>query len=275
MNIRLKRRTWWKLLAAAAFTFLAIGGSLFGYIKWKYPYGMSHCCIAGMGLDLRCYAMDHDGRFPAGGDSPEASLSLLYSNYTGAYWLRGKTVPLEVAQAALAKNGKLGPDSCGWHYVEGLTEADDPQLAILWDKVGLGHNGQHMKGGGHEVAFVDGSHQFISGTRWPEFLETQKQLLAKRDAKAKQGLPALTAKIRFPDGKEVSEYDGSYKLSRGSGSESGTGLLLRWMRFYESDGPCTLRLELPREHLRSKPVTVQVTSNRVAPEAIIFQMEPY
>jgi len=56
----------------------------------------------------------------------------------GRLLVTGKTVPIEVAQAALARYGKLGPDSCGWHYVEGLTEADDPEIAILWDKVGLG-----------------------------------------------------------------------------------------------------------------------------------------
>ena len=279
MNVGSKRRSWWKLLAGVVIVLAAIGISLFGYMKWKFPYGWSHCCIKGMGLSLRTYAMDHDGRFPAGGDAPEASLSLLYSNYVDAYTLRGKTVPLAVAQAALAKDGKLGPDSCGWHYVEGLTEADDPQIAILWDKVGLGHNGERLKRGGHEVAFADGSGQVISGARWPEFLENQRQLLAKRDEQAKKGVPALTGKIRFPDGTEVAEYDGPYKLyrnsRRASGSESGGRLKLRWMRFYGSDGPCTLTLELPGKHLRSKPVTVQVSAGRVTPDAIVFEMEPY
>jgi hypothetical protein len=275
MNAEPKRRIWWKLPAGVAIILLAIGASLFGYMKWKYPYGMSHCCIAGMGLDLREYAMDHGGRFPVGGDTPEASLSLLYSNYTDAYWLRGKTVPLGVAQAALAKAGKLGPDSCGWHYVAGLTEADDPRIAILWDKVGLGHNGERMAGGGHEVAFVDGSHQFIPGTKWPEFLRQQKQLLAQRDERAQQGLPALTGRIRFPDGMEVSEYNGLYTLYQGSGSESSNRIKLEWMRFYAPDGPCTLTLELTGRHLRSKPVTVQVASGRVTPDTIIFEMQPY
>ena len=228
-----------------------------------------------MSLSLVTYAEDHGGRFPAGGDTPEASLSLLYSNLVNAYTLRGKTVPVEVAQAALARDGKLGPDSCGWHYVEGLTEADDPEIAMLWDKVGLGHNGARLQRGGHEVAFVDGSTQIIRGAKWPEFLERQKKLLAQRDERAKQGLPALAGKIRFPDGTEVSQYDGHYTLSRGSGRESGRGLEMRWFRFYESDGPCTLTLELPDKHLRSKPVTVRVSSGRVTPDTIVFEMEPY
>ena len=138
-----------------------------GYIKWHYPYGPSHCCIGGLCTALRCYALDHNGKFPAGGGTPEASLSLLFGNYVDAYTLRGKTVPPNVTQAALRETGKLGPDSCGWHYVEGLTDSDDAQIAILWDKVGLGHNGERIKGGGHEVCYLDGSHRFIRASKWP------------------------------------------------------------------------------------------------------------
>lgn len=279
MNVKMKHRTWWNLLAGGVIALAAIGGSVVGYWKWKYPYGWSHCCITVMGLSLRTYAMDHGGRFPTGGETPEASLSLLYSNYENAHTLRGKAVPLEVAQAALARNGKLGPDSCGWHYVEGLTEADDPEIAILWDKSSLDHNGGRVRGGGHEVAFVDGSSRYVSGARWPEFLKRQEQLLAQRDERAKQALPALTARICFPDGKEVSDYEGAYTLYISSESQSGTESSirteLRWMRFQQPDGPCTLTLELPDKRLRSKPVQVQVSSRRVTPDAIVFEMEPY
>jgi len=275
MTAEPKRRLWPKVLAAAVIMLAAMGLSLFGYIKWKYPYRMSHCCAKSMGLALRTYALDHGGRFPAGGDTPEASLSLLYSNYVDAYTLRGKTVRLEVAQAALARNGKLGPESCDWHYVEGLTDTDDPQIAILWDKVGLGHNGERLKWGGHSVVLVDGSEQHVSGAKWPEFLQQQKQLLAQRSEREKQGLPALTGKIRFPDGTEVSEYDGPYKLYREWGSESGIRLKLEWMRFDASNGPTTLPLELPSRHLRSKPVHLQISSGRVTPDAVVFEMEPY
>lgn len=157
-----------------------------GYMKWRFPYGWSHCCIAGLGTALRIYALDHNGHFPTGGDTPEASLGLLYSNYVDAYTLRGKTVPLRVTEAALRQNGKLGPDSCGWHYVEGLPESDSPQIAIVWDKVGLGHNGERIKVGGHEILYLDGSHRVISALKWPEFLEEQKQLHAQRVSTAKQ-----------------------------------------------------------------------------------------
>jgi hypothetical protein len=126
------------------------------------------------------YAREHNGFFPAGGPTPEASLSFLYTNGLSAMVLRGKTVPLKVTQAALVKDGVLGPESCGWHYVEGLKDMDDPNIAIVWDKVGLNHNGRRFKGGGHEVIRLDGSTHYVSGPVRPKFLEDQKQLLATR-----------------------------------------------------------------------------------------------
>jgi hypothetical protein len=132
-----KRLAVWGLVSVAFLMLIALG-----WYRWTFPYGQSHCCILIVGGALESYAADHDGRFPSGSDCPEASLSLIYSNYVDAYLLRGKSVPLDVVQKALTINGKLGAESCGWHYVEGLTLSDNPEIAILWDKMGLGHNGQ-------------------------------------------------------------------------------------------------------------------------------------
>jgi hypothetical protein len=253
-----------------------------GYWKYTYPYGWSHCCAKGVGFALREYATDHDGFFPVGGETPEASLSLLYSNYLDAYTLRGKTVSLEVVQQALAKDGKLGPQSCGWHYVEGLTEADNPEIAIVWDKLGLGHNGQRLRGGGHEVVLLDGSTSGISAKRWPEFLERQKQLLAQRSERERKGKPALTARIRFPDGNLVDKYDGAFRLDKvtkspdgeGSGSQSGTSVPLRFFRLYE-EGSITYQLTLPDARLKSKLVTITVSNSVASPDSIIFELESF
>src|SRR5438552_1963440 len=113
--------------------------------KWKYPYGWSHSCDKALMLALLHYANDHAGAFPAGQATPEASLSLLYPKYLdnnvdyASEILRGKTAPKEVVRSKLSQGERLGPDSCGWHYVEGLSRDDDPQLALVWDKAGLGH----------------------------------------------------------------------------------------------------------------------------------------
>jgi hypothetical protein len=274
---------WRRLMVKLIVVFGVLTATYVGYVKWKYPYGWSHCCIAGMGIALASYAQEHNGRFPSGGDTPEASLSLLFSNYVDAYWLRGKTVPLKVTETALRQNGKLGPESCGWHYVEGLTEADDPQIAILWDKVGLGHNGERLKHGGHEVALVNGGHEFIPGPQWPEFLEKQKQLLAQRDEKAKRATPALIARIRLPDGQITDIAEGTYSLRTksksedgpGSGNESGQSGSLRWLHLYPENGTITFELDLLDKHLRSRPVSVVVTNGRAIPDAVVFEVQPY
>lgn len=150
------------------------------YHRWLYPYGWSHCCDKGLWALLSNYADAHGGAFPAGETTPEASLSLLYPKYADANVLRGKTVPLSNAEAALKSRGRLDQSTCGWHYVEGLTIRDDPGIALFWDKIGLGHNGQRISDGGHSVVFIGGDCQHIPGDRWQTFLHEQEKLLARR-----------------------------------------------------------------------------------------------
>jgi hypothetical protein len=151
------------------------------YRHWKYPYGFSHSCDKILFFALQRYAEEHAGAFPAGEETPEASLSLLYPD-VGAEILRGKTVPREIVEPLLKSGARLGPDTCGWHYVEGLRLDDDSHLALAWDKVGLGHNGQRLENGGHYVIFIH-EIDFIPGDRWEEFLEQQRDLLVRRSSR--------------------------------------------------------------------------------------------
>jgi hypothetical protein len=149
---------------------------------WNYtfPYGPSHCCDIGLHMELRCYAEKHDGWFPRGESSPEASLSLLYRDDPDiAYILRGKSVPYTVVRDTLERGELLGPETCGWQYVEGLRVDDDRRLAVFWDKAGLAHNGARLSSGGHIVTFVGGHQEYIVGSKWEEFLQEQQQLLAR------------------------------------------------------------------------------------------------
>lgn len=147
-----------------------------------FPYGSSHCCDLILLQALEEYAGNHNGAFPTGGPTPEASLSLLYSNvdWVTPDLLRGKSVPEVVVKEALKRDGRLGPDSCGWNYVEGLRVDDDPGLGIFWDKIGLGHNGQRLSHPGHTVLFVDGNRRFIPESGWQAFLSEQTRLLEQR-----------------------------------------------------------------------------------------------
>ena len=158
---------------------LVIAGGVY-YIS-KFPYGQSHCCIIGVMGALEQFASENGGRYPTGESSPEASLSLLCrSNYLDAYTIRGMIVPEETTRRILDSGGLLGPDSCGWHYTDGLTRADDTRIALLYCKQPLGHNGDKTKDGGRQVVFVGGNIEWISGKTWSAFLEEQKKLLSQR-----------------------------------------------------------------------------------------------
>jgi hypothetical protein len=164
----------------------------------RYPYGWSHCCDRLLMFALDDYARAHGGQFPAGEASPEASLSRLYPKYADANLLRGKTVPEEVVKRVLSNGGRLGPDTCGWHYVEGLTLHDDRRLALFWDKAGLGHNGEVLPSG-HIVCFVGYDIRYIPASEWAAFLAEQERLA---DPPHRVGLPVtrgLTPAVRPKD----------------------------------------------------------------------------
>lgn len=252
------------------------------WFRYQYPYGFTHCCLKGLGLALLNYAQLHDGHFPTGGSCPEASLSLLYRGDFGieGHTLCGKTKSPEVAQAILKRGELLGPDTCDWHYVDGLTLNDDYRLAIVWDKVGLDHNGGRLPHGGHSVCRLDCSEEVVPAAEWPQFLEEQKRLMAARTESAKSGLPVLTAKVRLPSGEVVDHYDGSYSLNEGykgmsassNGSSSGGKLaasVLRWRKL--QDGAYTYGLSI--NGWESKPVEVNVLNGVAIPSSILFEMQ--
>lgn len=169
------------------------GWGVIQFAKWRhavnYPYGQSHCCDKILSLALYNFASIHGGVFPTGEATPEASLSLLYkAGFVDANTLRGKSVPETTVQEILDRGELLGPDSCGWHYVEGLRTDSDRRFALFWDKAGLGHNGELLRDGGHIVCFVYGDTRHIPASEWPKFLADQKELhdqLEKKNAEAK------------------------------------------------------------------------------------------
>jgi hypothetical protein len=176
----------WRAVLLILAALAGVVGSGLLYYRWRYPYGVSHSCDIQLMFALHQYAEEHGGAFPSGEATPEASLSLLYPNYANEYVLQGKTVPLKMVKAILESGDRLSPDTCGWHYVEGLRLDDDRRLAICWDKVGLGHNGERLLDGGRTVLFVNLRHEYIVGAKWQEFLEEQEKLLADRNRRKRQ-----------------------------------------------------------------------------------------
>jgi hypothetical protein len=169
----------------------------YGWWRHRYPYGWSHCCDKQLAMALNQYAVAHGGAYPAGGETPEASLGLLFPEYVNAFLLRGKTVPEEETRRALER-GALGPDTCGWHYVAGLQTSDDHRLALVWDKAGLGHNGERLPAGGHWVNFVGMNIDYVPGERWAEFRQEQRELRAKLDQAGWSSRPRMIERQIHP-----------------------------------------------------------------------------
>jgi hypothetical protein len=163
------------------FWFLSAGALAVACLVWlvnrNYPYGRDHCCDKALGLALLNYATANGGKFPTGGATPEASLSLLYPKYLEADVLRGKTYP-ELPTKNLLESGKpLTPETCGWRYVDGLTMQTglNGYIAIAWDKIGLGHNSEYLPHGGYSVVFMDAHGQAIRESDWPRFIAEQER----------------------------------------------------------------------------------------------------
>jgi hypothetical protein len=170
-----------KFFISLAVLVIIVGGC-YGWYRSIYPYGHSHCCDKQLYTALYCYAELNGGNFPSGEATPEASLSLIHATYEYgyAYLLCGKSGSEPATQAILERGELLGPDSCGWNYVEDLRMNDDSRLALFWDKEGLGHNGERLPDGGHWVTMVHGMSEYIPAKEWSAFLAEQKELYAQR-----------------------------------------------------------------------------------------------
>jgi len=265
------------------FAILIIAGGV--HYKSKYPYGHSHCCIIGVMGALEQYASENGGRYPTGEPSPEASLSLLCrSNYLDAYTIRGMIVPEDTVRAILDKGDLLGPDSCGWHYADGLTRADDSRIALLYCKQPLGHNGDKTKDGGRQVVFVGGNIEWLPGKKWPTFLEEQKELLSKRTDRAKAGTPLVDAMIELPDGRQIQglecvstieQQETGMDGSSGHGTSSGTlsrDSLVWFNTPIKNNYSGIITRTLSFSNLVSAPVTVTFTNGVPDKTNVVFRM---
>ena len=179
LGVAMSRVFTWRRLMAALLLLGALAGGCYGLyeaLRPRYPYGWSHCCDSAVYLALLKYADAHDGWFPRGEATAEASLSLLHrEQLLDAATLRGKSIPESVVSTILEKGELLTPETCGWHYVEGLRKDDDHRLALFWDKEGLGHNGELLAHGGRFVCRIRGI-ELVAKADWQAFLEEQEQL---------------------------------------------------------------------------------------------------
>jgi hypothetical protein len=144
----------------------------------------------------------------------------------------------------------------------------------------LGHNGERTKNGGREVIFVSGGINWISGKKWPAFLEEQKRLLAQRSERAKAGLPLVQALIELPNGVRLESLDCPYTMTNrseadpGEGTASGGRLRRSELSWYDAplqEGSLTRILSF--SNLVSEPVAVKFTNGIPDQTNVIFKMK--
>jgi hypothetical protein len=118
------------------------------------------------------------------------------------------------------------------------------------------------------VVFIGGRIEWVSGGKWPAFLQEQKEFLKHRTRRAVSGLPLVTGIVELPDGSRIEKVDGYYTLrdeskgpeSSGTGASSGTGLSRSELVWYQAplqNGFVTRTLSF--SNLVSDPVTVTFT----------------
>ena len=181
--IKMRRR---KTILVVAFMIPVLAVSVYGWYRYKFPYGYSHCCTAVLATSLYAYALEHDGDFPFSDGGEAESLALLIPENVPVEIMCGKTVDPDEAKAYYNRHGSLTSDYCGWRYRRGLTTADDARIALLWDKEPLGHNGQRTWKRSREVVFVGGRRLSVPHSEWDGFLQEQEALLADRDKEGNQ-----------------------------------------------------------------------------------------
>ena len=176
MKLFTKRRVFWGLgigLPALALMVLAIP-------MFNLFHAHEHC-IKGTGLSLRCYTLDHYGKFPFHTNGFGDAILLLLKELdepVGEFTAPGDDGSLY--KECLKTGAHMPEERCTRAYVQGLSDANNPQIALVFDRY-------PTRGGDHfrrpwgpllrEVAMLDGSMEVIHEEKWPEFRRKQIELL--------------------------------------------------------------------------------------------------
>ena len=164
--------------------------------RWSARESHKHC-MKNAGLGLNLYARDHEGRFPfhtnGFGDAlllfvkeePSSLLSVCGPDDDGQLFVAALTNGLDVIEAR-----------CSRIYVQGLSDSNNPNIAILFDRYatrGGDHFRSHFAHYVREVGMLDGSMQRIRAEGWSDFAFNQINLLVAA------GIPRQTAEGYYKD----------------------------------------------------------------------------
>ena len=141
------------------------------------------------------YATDHGGRYPVHTNGFGDALALLIA---GEYDSTGHTLvgvddDASLLRSAATNKNDVPEELCTRIYVQGLSESDNPDIAILFDKFSV-RGGDHRRGFGpylREVLMGDGGMRIVGHDRWPAFASNQVQLLVQA------GIPRATAEAYY------------------------------------------------------------------------------
>ena len=128
------------------------------------------------------YAGEHYGQLPFSTNGfGNALLELVDTNYLAEIKLIcGPGDDGHIFLEALKNNSIVPEEKCSRVYIQGLSDANDPQICILFDRNSC-PGGDHFRSPwGHrvrEACLLDGSMQIIRDEDWPEFSKKQVELL--------------------------------------------------------------------------------------------------
>ena len=175
----MKTRTKKILLGALISLFGILGFFGFG-IYYGINYSHQHC-IKQIGLAFPIYAADHFGHLPFSTNGfGDALLLLVKSDPTVINSVCGPDDDGHFFKEALKDNSIVPEEKCSRIYIQGLSETNDPEICILFDR-------NSCKGGDHgrspwghllrEVSMLDGEMRYVRDEDWPEFSRKQVELL--------------------------------------------------------------------------------------------------
>ena len=138
-------------------------------------------CMKGGGLSLMAYAHDHGGRFPFHTNGYGDALLLVNDGWDEA--LTGPGYNARVFERA-RRTGEDAPEAeFGRVYVQGLSDTNNPEIAILFDKLPTPggdhcHLFRRMRAAlGREVWTIGSGMLFIPESKWPAYSKSQIELL--------------------------------------------------------------------------------------------------
>ena len=137
-------------------------------------------CIKQAGMSLLMYAHDNHGQFPFHTNGYGDALLLVSDAWLPSF--TGPGYDSGVLERVRRSGGDVPESECGRGYIQGLSETNSPEIALLFDKIPNPGDHRHFLSRVvsplvREVSLIDGSMRVIQETDWSAFSKRQIELL--------------------------------------------------------------------------------------------------